>query len=262
LDLRVLRLPQDPADWLLEHSPEEFAELLEGAVPVLEYSIRRIVQRTRGAEATERSRAVPEVKNLINEIKDPVLYREALRLAGEALGVDPAQLEGDRRRASAARATAVANAAPNDPHQQAGREVLAVLLARPQLTAGLIGEGFGAGSLPEPVSLRPEDFWGERQADVFSLLRDHAGEELDDVVADERARPFMDQLGALAARADEIRRADLYASGRSVRQAILRLVILSRQRDKRETADYDDKERLRLEIQALKDSLSAVSVEP
>ena len=126
----------------------------------------------------------------------------------------------------------------------------------------MIGEGFRAASLPEPVLLRPEDFWGERQADVFSLLRDHAGEELDAVVADDRARPFMDQLGALAARADEIRRAELYASDRSVRQAIFRLVILSRQRDKLETADYDEKERLRIEIQSLKDSLRAVSVEP
>jgi DNA primase len=262
LDLRVLRLPQDPADWLLEHPPEEFAELLGGAVSVLEYSIRRIVQRTRGAEATERSRAVPEVKNVINEIRDPVLYREALRLAGEALGVDPALLEGERRRASGARATPRASATPTDPHQQAGREVLAVLLARPHLTVGLIGEGFRAASLPEPVLLRPEDFWGERQADVFSLLRDHAGEELDAVVADDRARSFMDQLGALAARADEIRRVDLYVSDRSVREAFLRLVILSRQRDKRATDDLDEKVRLHTEIQTLKDSLRAVSVEP
>src|SRR5829696_6333127 len=86
LDLRVLRLPQDPADWLLKHPPEEFTELLGGAVTALEYVIRRIVQRTRGTSATERSRAVPEVKNLIDEIKDPVLYREALRIASEALG--------------------------------------------------------------------------------------------------------------------------------------------------------------------------------
>src|SRR5215204_128185 len=78
LDLRVLRLPEDPADWLLEHSPEEFAEMLKGAVPILEYGIRRIVARTRGAGATERSRAVPEVRSMIQEIKDPVLYREAL----------------------------------------------------------------------------------------------------------------------------------------------------------------------------------------
>ena len=263
LDLRVLRLPQDPADWLLEHPPEEFADLLEGAVPVLEYGIRRIVQRTRGARATERSRAVPEVKRLIGEIKDPVLYREALRLASEALGVDPALLEGDRRRrASATLEVPGARTSPTDPHQQAGREVLAALLAHPHLTAGLLNEGFRVPYVPEPVSLHPEDFWGERQADIFSLLREHAGEEFDDVVADERARPFMDQLGALAARADEMRRRELYASDRAVREAFLRLVVLSRQRDKRETDDLDEKLRLHTEIQALKDSLRAVSVEP
>src|ERR687890_2335583 len=89
LDLRVLRLPEDPADWLLQHPPEEFAGLLDGAVPVLEYGIRRIVERTRGAGATERSRAVPEVKSMIQKITDPVLHREALRLATEALGVNP-----------------------------------------------------------------------------------------------------------------------------------------------------------------------------
>ena len=93
LDLRVLRLPEDPADWLLEHSPEEFAGMLKDAVPVLEYGIRRIVARTRGADATQRSRAVPEVKSMIQEIKDPVLYREALRLATESLGVGPEVLQ-------------------------------------------------------------------------------------------------------------------------------------------------------------------------
>ena len=103
LDLRVLRLPEDPADWLLQHPPEEFAELLEGALPVLEYGIRRIVARTRGAGATERSRAVPEIKSMIGEIKDPVLHREALRLATESLGVSPDVLiaEGDPERPGA-----------------------------------------------------------------------------------------------------------------------------------------------------------------
>jgi DNA primase len=261
LDLRVLRLPEDPADWLLEHPPEEFTELLKSAVPVLEYGIRRIVERTRGADATERSRAVPEVKNLIDEIKDPVLHREALRLASEALGLDPALLEGDRRRAPASSGASRVRANPTDPHQQAGREVLAVLLARPQLTVELLRNGFQA-SLPEPVALRPEDFWSEAQARVFSLLSDHAGEEFDTVAADDRARPFMDQLAALAARAEEIRREDLYPSGNSVQEAFLRLAILSRQRDKRETTDFDEKDRLQTEMQALKDSLRAVSAEP
>jgi DNA primase len=263
LDLRVLRLPQDPADWLLEHPPEEFTELLEGAVPVMEYGIRRIAERTRGKGATERSRAVPEVKNLIDEIKDPVLYREALRLASEALGLDPALLERDRRhRASAVPGASMVRADHADPHRQAGREVLAVLIARPDLTAGLLRNGFRAASVPEPVALRPEDFWGETQARIFSLLQEHAGEEFQEIVADERARPFMDQLGALASRAEEIRREDLYLSNKAVREAFLRLMILNRQRDKRASADYDEKERLHSEMQALKDSLRAVSVEP
>ena len=262
LDLRVLRLPQDPADWLLKHPPEEFTELLGGAVTALEYVIRRIVQRTRGTSATERSRAVPEVKNLIDEIKDPVLYREALRIASEALGVGSALLEGDRRRASAALGTSMMRANPADAHQQAGREVLAVLLARPYLTAGLLKSGFWAGSLPEPVVLRPEDFWSETQARLFSLLWEHAGQEFEDVVADERARPLMDQLGALASRAEEIRRGNFYPSDKSVREAFLRLAILSREHDKREATDYDEKERLQTNIQALKDSLRAVSAEP
>ena len=34
LDLRVLRLSDDPADWLLEHTAEEFWALLSDAVPV------------------------------------------------------------------------------------------------------------------------------------------------------------------------------------------------------------------------------------
>jgi DNA primase len=262
LDLRVLRLPQDPADWLLRHPAEEFADLVEEAIPILEYGIRRIVERTRGSGATERSRAVPEVENLINEIKDPVLYREALRLASEALGVDPALLERGRQRASAATGTSRARPDCTDPHRQAGRELLAVILARPYLAAGALREGLLTASLPEPVTLRPEDFWGETQARIFALLRDHAGEEFEDVAADDRARPFMDQLGALASRAEEIWREDLYPSERAVREALLRLIILSRQRDKRETADYDEKERLRTEIVALKDSLRAVSIEP
>ena len=262
VDLRVLRLPEDPADWLLQHPPQEFTDLLKGSVPVLEYGIHRIVQRARGAGATERSRAVPEVQNLIGEIKDPVLRREALRLASEALGLDPAVLEREPKRTPETSRTRAATARPTDPHQQAGREVLSVLLARPQLSAGLLKNGSEASSPPEPIALRPEDFWGEVQAQLFSLLKEHAGEEFDDVVADDRARPYMDQLGALAARAEQIRREDLYASDKAVREAFLRLAILSRQRDKRETTDFDEKERLRLEIQALTHSLRAVSAEP
>ena len=252
LDLRVLRLPEDPADWLLQHPPEEFEELLESAVPVLEYGIRRAVARTRGAGATERSRAVPEIRSMIGEIKDPVLYREALRLATESLGVSPDVLmKKETERAQAPRSRGA-----TDPHTGAGNTVLTLILTRPDLTAPLLREGLRSRALPEPLMLRDEDFRDETQASIFTLLREHAGGDLDAVLMDERARPLMDRIGALASQGER-----LFPSEGSVREAWLRLAVLSREHDKRETPDYDRKERLQAEIQNLKHALRSVSSE-
>jgi DNA primase len=254
LDLRVLRLPEDPADWLLQHSPEEFAELLEGAVPVLEYGIRRVVARTRGAGATERSRAVPEIRSMIGEIKDPVLYREALRLATESLGVSPDILM--KKEPANVRAEAPGSRGAADPHTEAGNTVLTLVLTRPDLTAPLLQEGLRSRTLPEPLMVRDEDFRDETQARIFTLLREHAGGDLDAVLVDERARPLMDRIGALASQGER-----LFPSEGSVREAWLRLAILSREHSKRETPDYDHKEQLQAEIQQLKHALRSVSSE-
>jgi DNA primase len=254
LDLRVLRLPEDPADWLLQHSPEEFSELLEGAVPVLEYGIRRVVARTRGAGATERSRAVPEIRTMIGEIKDPVLYREALRLATESLGVSPDVLM--KKEPANVRAEAPGSRGAADPHTEAGNTVLTLVLTRPDLTAPLLQEGLRSRKLPEPLMLRDEDFRDETQASIFTLLREHAGGDLDAVLVDERARPLMDRIGALASQGERI-----FPSEGSVREAWLRLAILSREHSKRETPDYDRKEQLQAEIQQLKLALRSVSSE-
>lgn len=255
LDLRVLRLTEDPADWLLEHPAEEFRELLSTAVPVLEYSIRRIVERARGADATSRSRAVPEVKSLIQEIRDPVLRREAVRLAAEALGISPRELQRSKPQAST-RTPERRLVVPSDPHLQAGREVLALILTRPNLTAGPLENGITSPSLPEPLILRAEDFADEEQAHLFSVLKEHAGEDLDSILSDERIRSSMDQIGALSSEGEK-----LYPSEASVRQAWLRLGILSRQRAKRETPDYDTKNHLHAEVQKLKGALRSNPLE-
>jgi len=252
LDLRVLRLPEDPADWLLEHTPEEFAEMLKSAVPVLEYGIRRIVARTRGAGATERSKAVPEIRSMIQEIKDPVLYREALRLATESLGVSAEVLQAATP--AIARASSPQASGPSDPLAEAGGTVLALILARPDLTAPLLEDGLQTPMLPEPFTLRTEDFRDEVHARIFTLLKEHSGEDLDAVLNDERSRALMDQIGALASEGER-----LFPSENSVREAWLRLGILSRERSKRETPDYDQKEVLQSEIQQLKQALRSVS---
>jgi DNA primase len=262
LDVRVLRLTEDPADWLLEHPPEEFREMLSGAVTLLEYLFRRKAERARGAGAAERSRMMSEIQGLIKRIDDPVFYRDALRIAAEALGVSPRELLSGRREQLVATRPSSRPRAPTNPLEQAGREVLALILAHPNLTAELLKNGVRAASLPEPFELRAGDFANENQAGLFELLREHPGEDLDSILSDERTRALMDQLVALGALAEGIRQSGLHSSGAAVREVWLRLGILSRQREMRETADYDEKERLQNEIQALKDSLRAVSAEP
>src|SRR5215203_5747520 len=187
LDLRVLRLPEDPADWLLEHSPGEFAERLNDSVPVLEYGIRRIVARTRGAGATERSRAVPEVKSMIQEIRDPVLYREAVRIASEALGVEPTIFEAPRSDSSAA--GAYRSIRKESGHylreaerlrevertHEAEREILALCIVRPDLSVELFQEGIRVPQLQENVHLEESDFVDETHANIFAILKEHLG---------------------------------------------------------------------------------------
>jgi DNA primase len=254
LDLRVLRLTQDPADWLLEHQPEEFIGLLGGAVPVLEYRIRREAEFARGASAAERARRLSAVKGLIREIDDPVFRRDAIRIAGEAFGVGVEVFKESSRPVP----TVASASGSQGPLDEAGRAVLALALARPDLTAMPLEYGIRVSALKEPLVLRAEDFSDETQARIFTLLRDHRGDELDAVLSDERARPFMDSISALVSVGDD----KLYPSEASVQEAWLRLRILSRERDKRETPDYDEKEQLRTEIQALKQDLRSVSAEP
>ncbi len=257
LDLRVVRLAEDPADWLREHSAEEFRKVLGGAVPLLEYLFRRKAEHARGAGAAERSRMMGEIQDVISRIDDPVFYRDALRVASEALGVNPRELQTGRRQQTLP--TAPAQAPPRSPLEQAGREVTALMLAHPRLTEELLEKGVRVPFLPQPFKLGESDFSDEAQANLFGLLASHPGEALDAVLADERARERMDELVSLGAEAEEMRENDLHSSRGAVRETWLRLGILSRQRRMRETSDYDQKGVLQTEIQQLREALRAVS---
>jgi DNA primase len=249
LDLRVLRLPADPADWLLEHAPGEFLNLLSGAVPVLEYGIQRIAGQLRGSDATSRARAVPEVKALVRQIEDPVLHREALRLAAEALGVDSETLRSVSDAPNAASRSSLHRPrhATSDPLIEAGREVLALVLARPGgMASRALREGLMAPDSPnEPVALGTKDFIDETHARIFALLVEHA-EDPGAVLSDERSRPLMDEISALRAAGEK-----LYPSEASLRTAWFRLAVLSREKAKLLTDDFDEKFRLHAEIKRL-----------
>ena len=254
-DLRVLRLDEDPADWLLHHSAEDFKELLPTAMPILEYSIRRIVEGTRGSDATVRSRAVPEVQRLIGQIEDPVLHNEAVRLAAEALGVGPELFRGSGRGTAAATTAATTERTEEaDPISQAGWEVLALILASPELSIKPLRDGISVDEVPKPLVLMPGDFGTDNQAQLFSLLREHPGEDVDSITTKEDARPLLDEIGSLYATSEK-----LYPSPASIRAAWLRLRILSRERDKRQTSDYEEKSKIHAEIQVLKDAIGTTA---
>jgi DNA primase len=251
LDLRLLRLSQDPADWLLTHSVEEFAALLSSAVPVLEYSIRRIADEVRGADVMKRARAVPKMKELIRKIDDPVLLNEALRLAAEALGVDLEVLDERRTstRSTAFHSASRSNAPPasSTPLVEAGREVLALLLARPDFAVHALREGMAASSIPDGrVVLKAKDFGDETQARIFTLLNEQAEENPGAILSSERARPLLDEISALQAIGEK-----LYPSEDTLRAAWFRLAALSRERAKLLTEDFDEKYRLHAEIKNL-----------
>ena len=249
LDLRVLRLPEDPADWLLEHPADEFRELLSGSVPVLEYVFRRKADRVRGSGAAERSRVVSEIKGLIKEIRDPVFHRDAVRLATEALGVNASVLrsapEANPGEPESTRAPARQR---RDPLIGAGREVLAHAFARPDLAARAIREGVEAPTiLDAPFVLEPQDFGDETQARVYALLREHAGQPPNAFLSNEDARPLLDEIAALQAAGESLP----YPSEASLRSAWLRLGALSRERAKARTEDFDEKTRLHTEVRRL-----------
>jgi DNA primase len=229
---------------------------------LLDYIFRRKVERARGASAAERSRMMSEIQGLIRRIDDPVFYRDALRVAAEALGVSPQELESGQREEFVGDRPSPRRTASASALEQAGRLVLTLILAHPDLTAKPLQHGVQVPPLRKPFELDDRDFADESQSSIFDLLREHTGESLESILSDERARNLMDGLVALGAEAEEIRRSELYSSEASVREAFLRLGVLSRERSKRQTQDLDEKEALHTKIQALKEALRAVSSEP
>ncbi len=260
LDLRVLRLPEDPADWLLKHTPEEFSKLLEDAVPILEYSIRRITARARGAGAASRARVLQEIKTFVGRIEDPVLYRDGIRLAAESLGVTPEMLleelrakanprDGTHRSTNRKSELALRFAEVEAGElrlQKAGRELLTIMLARPDLAAPLLRGGVEVSGVNEPVAIEEGDFSDEAHARIFALLAEHKGEDLESILSDERARPLLDEISALRASEEK-----LYPSEASLRAAWFKLAALSRERAKLLTDDFDEKYRLHAEFRRL-----------
>lgn len=263
IDLQMVPLTEDPADWLQGHSEEEFREQLGRSIPIVEYVLQAALAEQRGGSAASRSRVVPWAKSLIQSMDDPVMRNDAARLASAYLGIGAEEFL-PRRSGTQRSARGTPDASNNrtdarqSPFDQAGLDVLAFILAAPNLAADLIDGGITLDpDDPETLVLMPQDFATSGQGQLFALLARHVHEELRSLPADEEARPFMDHIGRLSSRGER-----LFKDDSSMREAWLRLAILSLQSRMRITRDYDLKGCLHVEVQRLKGVLSGAGTSP
>ncbi|QIN78821.1 toprim domain-containing protein [Rubrobacter marinus] len=248
VDVYVLRLSEDPADWLLEHPAEEFKELLSNSVPALEYVVRLMAECMRGASPAERSRSLSELREMVAAIKDPVFRNEAIRVVSESLRVDARSLSSVPKPEENGGGERATRRRTRNPLMEAGREVLAHAFARPGSAARAMTEGVEApGILDAPFVLKLKDFADETQAHIYALLLEHAGEPPSALLSDERTRPMMDEVSALQAAGERLPD----PSEASLRAAWFRLGALSRERSKARTDDFDEKFRLHTEAKRL-----------
>jgi DNA primase len=267
--LYVVHLSEDPADWLLEHSAREFVELLNDSTPIHEYSIRLLADQTRGYDAMTRHRALPKILEYIRKImiQAPALEMEAKRLAADALQMKANDLEAflashdnsvSNAEAQGSEATTLVGPPQRtrerqtsdliDPLYEAGQELLATMLTRPDLAVRPLNEGITATAfLDRPVELESGDFDDEAQARIFALLVEH--KELEAILSDERARPLLDEISALQATGER-----LYPSEASLHAAWFRFAALSRDKAKLLTDDFDEKYRLHQEVKRLNEA--------
>ncbi|MGI8649210.1 MAG: DNA primase [Rubrobacter sp.] len=262
IDLKMVPLTEDPADWLRDHSEEEFREQLGRSIPIVEYLLQTALSDQRGGSAASRSRILPWAKSLIQSMDDPVMRNDAARISSEYLGVGAEEFL-PRKSSTYRAARGASDLARSDsetrqtPYAQAGLDVLAFILAAPGSAADLIDGGVEFDPEvddSETLLLLPQDFATSGQGQLFALLAKHVHNELRTLPADEEARPFMDHIGRLSSRGER-----LFKDDSSMRGAWFRLAILSRQNRMRTTQDFDLKERLYLEVLRLKGAMNAAA---
>jgi DNA primase len=90
IDTRVVELPpgSDPADHVARDKGAGFAKLIEGAVPVIEYRLRRELQRFDLSDAVQQDRALKATVPILRQSRDEVVRRQYARWLAARLRID------------------------------------------------------------------------------------------------------------------------------------------------------------------------------
>src|SRR4051812_12788467 len=92
LELLVVRLPEgrDPADLVAEDGPDAFRTLLDKALTVAEFEVRRVIEAADLATPRGRDRALEEIRPIIATVPARTATRDELvRFVADRLDVDP-----------------------------------------------------------------------------------------------------------------------------------------------------------------------------
>jgi len=180
VDFLVLVLPegQDPADFAAsrgESAGDEFRALAEGAVPLVEFMVRRTMAGVPLASPEDRARAVRGGLAILLQLEDPVRRQEYVPLVADLAGVPSSSVALELARQSAPQpggAAAPAPAASRVPaSQQVEREALKILVRSRDVRAQRL-PALDPGRFRTPTLRKVLDFLREApaNADVASLV--------------------------------------------------------------------------------------------
>jgi DNA primase len=184
----VLILPQgqDPADFVRANGGQALRELAAGAVPLVEYMLRRTVARFDLSSVEGQSAAVAAGMPMLEQLGDPVRQSEYTHVLAELAGVTDASVAMALDRRMAGRPAEEQPAARRASAQERVEREMLRLLARD-------ADVYAAVS----PRLSPDHFQSARNRDLFALLQKADG-DLGAFVAHAEDERAVQSLSALA----------------------------------------------------------------
>ena len=166
LEVSVLILPEghDPADFVTENGGEEFERLADKAEGVVDYMLRRSVERETLDTPEGKARALRTATPIVAKLTDPVLRSEYSARLADLVGVSandirlelegPAPGNGKGRQAQRAQPAEV-----HTPARGVEKEALKILAQSPELASAFVGR------------ITDEHFTTERFRKAWAILR-------------------------------------------------------------------------------------------
>ena len=162
----VLILPEglDPADFVDQHGGEALRELAAGAVPLVEYMVRRTVGRHDLSTIEGQSAAVAAAVPLLQQLGDPVRQSEYAHLLAELAGVSEGSVVLTLERQLSGRPVEVQQTVKRASAQERVEREMLRILARDDVAYRSIAP-----------RLSDEHFRSSRNRQLMALLRDADG---------------------------------------------------------------------------------------